>query len=398
LTAYLLAGTLQKEDLCRWGPDFYRTHNIDIHLNQRVVRVLPEETRIELSGERYLYYDRLLIATGARARPLEIEGANLGGVFTLRTLAGAEAISKRCQGARSAVVVGGGLVGMKVADGLLKSGLRLTMVVASRQVLSQMLDPKAAKIVRQRLEEAGVAIQTGVSVARIGEREGNLSWVETDAGQRIEADLMIVGKGVIPNTSLVADTAIVVHDGVVVDQYMRTSVQNIFAAGDVAEAPNLLKGGHSVNAIWPSAVWQGKVAGHNMAGGRASCPGNLRMNILEVCGLSSAVVGEACNTEDNSEMLERHDPRGWGYRRIVLERGQVKGAILISEGDVSQVGVFHYLIHQRIDVSKWKWRLLEEDLNPLGWVGGLAQRSTQSAICKIRGRIQGWDKRSLILS
>lgn len=375
LTAYLLAGTLQKEDICRWGPDFYRANNIDIHLNQRVARVLPEETCIELSsGERYLY-DRVLIATGARAKPLEVEGASLGGVFTLRTLADAEAISKRCEGARGVLVVGGGLVAMKVVDGLLKRGLRLTMVIASRQVLSQMLDPQAAKMVRQRLQEAGVTIQTGVSVARIGEREGNFSWVETDAGQRIKADLMIVGKGVIPNTSLVTDTAIAVRDGIVVDQHMRTNVENVYAAGDVAEAPNLLKGGHSVNAIWPSAVWQGKVAGHNMAGGRVSYPGNVRMNILEVCGLSCAVVGEACDTYDNSEILERNDSRELGYRRVVLERGQVKGAILISEGDISHVGVFHYLIRQRVDVSRWKRRLLEEELNPLSWVGGLARGS-----------------------
>jgi NAD(P)H-nitrite reductase large subunit len=308
-------------------------------------------------------YDRLLIATGASPRFPKADGIGKDGVFGLRKIADVEGILARLPDVKEAVVLGAGLVGLKAAAGLRQRGVQVKVLVESGQVLSQMLDAASSRFFRELFERHGIGIVTGAAPAAIL-GNGRIEAVQTTAGDVFPCRLVVAGKGVDPNLNLVSGTPIKLEYGILVDRYLATSVENIYAAGDVAQAMDLVRGEPWINSLWPCAVEQARVAARNMMGERIPYKGSLRMNSVQFFGLPVISAGLAVLTPgplggrpgEHDGSIESH-PSENVYRKVFLKDGTIVGFVLI--GDIERAGLLKLLLEKRLDVSRIQDRLLD---------------------------------------
>ncbi|HUV24220.1 MAG TPA: FAD-dependent oxidoreductase [Methanomassiliicoccales archaeon] len=362
LTSYYIKGKLTKDGLLFRPKTFYEDLKVTPFLGMKAVKIQPEENWVELEGGSKLGYDQLMLATGSSAVVYDMPGHDKKGVFTLRKFDDAEKIVKEVKSGKKAAVLGGGLVGLKSADALHARGMETYVIITSKQVMSQTMDPEGAKIIQERLEENSLHVITGNSVEEILGGD-HVEGVRLSSGAVLEVDIVVFGKGVFPNIHLAADAGLETDYGILVDDHMRTNVANIYSAGDVAEAKDLINGGRYIHAIWPNAVEQGKVAGLNMAGGDVEYEGGMGMNSVELFGLPSISMGitKLRKPDDSYEFLSKSEPEKPYYRKIAIKNGRLVGAVCI--GQVENAGIFAELIRQKIDVSEIKELLLDEDFD-----------------------------------
>lgn len=350
ITNYL-AGGVELGDMLIAGPALDRELEARFLPGQRVVSVDPAARTVGLASGDWLAYDRLLVASGARPVVPEFPGADLAGVSGLRTLDDARALAERVAQAGAGapvVILGGGLVSMKTAEALMKRGARVTVVIASRQVLSQMIDQTAAGMIQERMARAGVEVVLDDDVTQaLGRPDAGVEAVTLAGGRTLSCRALIVGKGVVPNVDFLDGAGVAVSRGVLVDRCGRTSVPGIWAAGDVAEGPDLLTGRPAVLAMWPNAVRQGRAAGLDMAGAPAGYDGGVRVNAGSFFGLPVASAGLTRTPEGGEEVVL--GPRDGFYRKVIIADGVVAGVILV--GDVSAAGVWQNLIARRAPVG-----------------------------------------------
>lgn len=354
---HYLAGAVTLDDMLIAGSSLDRELGARFLCGRRVLKVDPGSRSVHLASGEALVYDRLLVASGARPQIPEFPGAHLDGVSGMRTLGDAEVLAARVDaagpGAR-VVVLGGGLVSMKTAEALVKRGAEVTVVVASRQVLSQMIDRAAAGMIQERMARAGVEVVLGDDVAEArGGPETGVEVVALASGRSLACCALVVGKGVVPNTDFLEGSGVEIDHGVLVDGRGRTSVPGIWAAGDVAEGSDLLTGRRAVLAMWPSAVRQGRAAGLDMAGATAACDGGVRVNAGSFFGLGVASAGLTRAPEGAEEIVL--GPRGDFYRKVIIIGGAVAGVVLA--GDVSSAGVWQNLIARRVPVTAFAAKL-----------------------------------------
>jgi len=344
LTSYYLAGTVDRKGMSIRKPGHLENLKINYFPGVKAVGLNPQEHRVLLSSGATETYDKLLIATGASAIKPNWPGSDAGGVYTLRNLEDAESLVVRAATAKQAVVIGGGLVSLKGAYALWKRGLKVTAVVRSGEILSQVMDPKAAAILRRRLEEKGLEFIFGQEPSEFIKSEGRLTGVRLEDGRVIQAGVALVGKGVRPNTGFLENSGLKLNQGVLVDRSLGASVPDIFAAGDVAESPDLFTGQPTINAIWPNAARQGKIAGANMTGAALPYEGSLAMNSIEFFGLS-AISSGLSRQEQDLEVFRQEDPASGTYRKLVLDGDLLVGFILA--GDTRGAGILNALIQGR---------------------------------------------------
>ena len=355
LTTYYIAGEIGRSDLFLVNEDFYRENHVQTLLGRRAVGIDPVKQLVYLDRGAKVGYDNLLIASGASARPLENVEREAGGyVSTLRTIKDADKIKGTSERAREVVVTGAGLVSLQTIKAILGKGIRITAVVGSEHVLSQQMDPESAAIVQEKLEAEGVTILFGRGVERII-RKGDRVYVITSFNEALPADLVIVGKGVQPNTEMVKGTAIKVNQGILVDERMRTSMENVFAAGDVAEGKNAITGRMEIMATWINACAQGETAGLNMAGCPAERHGQFRENVTTILGIAVASMGLSRPEEGEFKEIRHVDLRRGVCRKLFLDGARLVGALLV--GSVEDAGVIRHCIANEIDISPWKDRI-----------------------------------------
>ena len=362
LISYYLAGEV-KEDKVLYKPEtFYKENNIELLLNKKVLRVDPKKNRLICEDKSNLSYDSLLIATGASPKfPQNVAGIKKRGVFGFRTIKDAKDIEGLLPVTKTASVLGGGLIGLKAAYALKKRNIEVKVIIKSKQALSQMLDYEAALLVQERLEENGIELVLGQDATEII-GNGDIKAVKLDSGKVLGSSIVIVGKGVSANMDIIKETDIKVNEGIIADDLLRTSISNIYTAGDVCESFDLTLGKYSVNALWPIAVEQGKIAGANMAGENIHYEGSVGINSIEFFGLAVISLGiyKVRDEEKNLfEELKYLDTKARLYKKLVLKDNILVGVILV--GDIKNSGVFLRLIRERINVSTFKERLLKED-------------------------------------
>jgi NAD(P)H-nitrite reductase large subunit len=260
-----------------------------------------------------------------------------------------------------ACVLGGGLVGLKAAYALKKRNIEVKVIIKSKQVLSQMLDAEAASIMAKRLEGNGIELIFGQDVTEII-GNGDIKAVKLDSGKALGCSMVVVGKGVSPNIDLVRDTEIKFNEGVIANNLLETNIPGIYTAGDVCESFDLTLGAHSVNALWPVAVEQGKITGANMSGEHINYDGSLGMNSIEFFGLPVISLGIHKTKEDaGCEELKILDAKTNLYKKLILKDNILVGVVLV--GNIKNSGVFLKLIRERIDVSSLKNRLLQDSFS-----------------------------------
>jgi NAD(P)H-nitrite reductase large subunit len=360
LISYFLADDLDESRLYYRPPDFYESYDVRCLLGRKAVSLDAQEKKVILEDGAEIAFDKLLIATGGSPFVPPVAGRGLAGVFTFTRWQDAEDIKRFIQAGNveRAVVVGGGLIGLKVSEALVALGVGVTMVELTERVLGLIFDELVSAIARERLTAAGVEVRTGTTVAEISGEYGRVSRVTLKDGSQLPCQMVIFAIGVRPNVAPVKDTAIEVRQGIVVDEQMRTSLPDIYAAGDVVETWDPLLGESRPIAIWPNAYRQGSVAGSNMAGGDRRYEGSFPMNSVEVFGLPTISVGLVDPPGDGYEIMHNFDPEELCYKKLVLKRHRLVGAIFV--GQIERAGIFTSLIRDQVDVRPFAEHLMDD--------------------------------------
>lgn len=358
LLTYLIAGTIDEPKLYFKDKNFYKENNIKTYLGKRAVSIDAKKKSLSLEDGTKIPYDKLMLATGASPQGIDVPGMDKKGAFTVREIDDAHAILEMLENVKEVCVLGGGLVGLRIAYALRQRKKEITVVVKSPQVLSQMVDADAARIIASVLEKNGIKIMTGVEAKEIIGGE-TVEGIVLDNGERLNCQIVIIGKGVKTNTELATSCGLKVEDGIVVDEYLRTSDENIFAAGDCAETFDVARGEKRINALWPCAVEQGEAAALNMLGKKQIYDGSLSMNSVEFFGLACISMGitKIKKEEKDYEIISK-EVEGRYYKKFILKENRIVGMILV--GDIKPAGIVCALIKNKIDISSIKHLLLED--------------------------------------
>ncbi|HBW38357.1 NAD(P)/FAD-dependent oxidoreductase [Desulfosporosinus sp. BICA1-9] len=348
LTTYFLAGDIPASRLYLREEGFAERLKLKVIYGVEVNWIDPVRRLVRSTDGQEWGYSKLLLAMGASANKLLIKGGNLPEVFTLRTMKDALDINQVLErGAQKAVVIGGGLVSLKSAYALKKRGLQVTVLVSSGQILSQMLDEKAASIIQGHLAANGLRFLLQTEAEAITGEE-QLQGVLIAPHTELVADLVIVGKGVRPNLGELRTIGFNIGMGLQVDSSLATNLPNIYAAGDIAETWDLVRQKFTVNATWPNATAQGRIAGANMCGGQEIYPGSLGLNSVDFFGLSamSAGITKLPEKKGQGDWDQEKSLKMVGdmpiYRNLLWQGDILKGFVLV--GDTSQCGVLTSLV------------------------------------------------------
>jgi 3-phenylpropionate/trans-cinnamate dioxygenase ferredoxin reductase subunit len=260
-----LRGQVGRETVYVHDEGFYASHEIELHLGRTAVALDTSTTELALDDGNRLRYDRLLLATGAEPRRLTVPGAGLDGVHYLRSVEDSDALRSRLDAAGSVVVVGAGWIGSEVAASARERGLDVTVIEPASVPLERVLGTELGTIYRDIHTDRGVRMLLGTGVEAL-EGGTSVEYVRTDDGRRVACDLVVVGIGVQPRTGLAARAGLAIENGVLVDEQLRTSAPDVYAAGDVANAFHPFYGERVRVEHWANALHQGPVAARNMLG------------------------------------------------------------------------------------------------------------------------------------
>lgn len=345
ITPYFIMGGVKREaDLFLRTKDYYKEMGAKTLLGNEVLGIDTELREVLLDNGKKEPFDILLIATGSTPVRPKIRGAKAEDIGVLRSLEDARRLKELKPEVQNVLFLGGGLVSLQVLQALYKRGGRYTLVIKSDRILSQTLDPEGSAIIERHLEKMNIQIVKGRDVVQF-KRKSKKTICVLDNGEEIEVDFFFAGKGVEPNIGFLRGSGIKWKRGVWVNRQMETNLEDIYAAGDVTEAPDFFFGERVNYGLWPSAVEQGEIAGKNMAGLKEVYPGNLKINVTRVFAMPIVSIGDVAS-DRVAEALIRKDEKRDIYRKICLdEKGVVIGAVLINQ--VDDLGVIHGLVRER---------------------------------------------------
>ncbi len=391
--AYLLLGEITQKQIVSRQPEWYNHHQFNL-VHSRAVRLDVANQQIELENGRFQPYDRLLIATGARATPAPYSGGDLQGVVYLDTLDGTKALLRQAKRGRRAVVIGGGITALELTEGLVHNGVETHYFVRRDRLWSRVFNDSEAKLLEEQMREHGVIIHYNTEATEIlGDKRGRVRAVQLKDGGEFECHLVGVAIGVRPQLDLVRDTPLELDRAILVNEFMESNVPNVYAAGDCAQVYDRWTQQHMLDILWPSAVAEGRAAALNMAGQQHAYVKGSPFNACLLFGLHITTTGQInprrdapeANGEganDGPEVIQ-HLSRGssevwfthphlyssaWSEEgpntlRLVLSGNYLVGALII--GDQNLADPLRYIIENQINIA---------DLNPYLRTGGAALR------------------------
>lgn len=368
LISYLLAGKISPERLVLRPQNFYKKSNVVLKLGTCVESIDTKRKTVTTNKGETIEFENLLIATGGVPFTPPIPGVNGPEVYNFTNLEHTRTLISKAQEIQRAVVVGGGLIGLKAGESLFDRGVDVTILELSPRILSLAFDEKAASLAGSRLEEVGLTVRCGVSAKEIQhDKEGNLKGVHLTDGGFLQCDMVVIAIGVVPNYNLAKDADIAVDRGIRVDDHMRTSAESVFAAGDVAQAKDLLFGDDRVIPIWTNAYNQGFCAGKNMADADITFTGSLAMNSISFYGLPTISVGTVNPPEDEAyEMVTVLDEKKKSYRKLVFYADRLVGYVLV--GDIDMAGMYTAFVKFQMPVPEdAKKQILAGEPDVLMW-------------------------------
>lgn len=326
LSKAYLAGEVELDHLYVMHAPKLEENNIECQCGTAVATIDRDNKRVTLTDGNQLEYDKLVLATGGRARPLPIDGADGDNVFLLRTIADVDKIKQHCEAGRRAAIVGGGFIGLEAAASITKKDLAVTVLEGFDRVLARVTSPEVSAFFEGLHREAGVDLRTGVNVTAI-EHGADESQVVLDDGERISADFVVIGIGLIPNTELAADAGLEVDNGIVVDEYTRTSDPDIYAAGDCTNHPNALAGENIRLESVQNAMDQGRATAHNLMGNETTYQAvpwfwSDQYDVkLQMTGISTGY----------DDFVMRGDPESHSFSVFYLKNGRLISADAINK-------------------------------------------------------------------
>ncbi|SHI55237.1 Pyridine nucleotide-disulphide oxidoreductase [Malonomonas rubra DSM 5091] len=338
LTPYYVGGHIGRDGINIVDHAFYQKLGVTTLFGQVAVALNPDGPFIELSDGEKVGFGKLLLAIGAEARTLSVNSEK---TTVLRHAADAEKIISLLQGAKAVTAIGAGLVSLPLLSHA-DDGMEKHLIVGSNRIFSRVVDAEAAAILETALTAKGLQLFKENDVTDIA--EGERLTLSLKSGDQLQSDLLIVGKGVQPNTDLAKNAGLQVNDGVCIDRFCRSSHPDIYAAGDVAEGADFISGEATIQGNWMTAVEQGENAALNMLGLETAYEGSLKNNITEIFGIDVAAVGycqdDAPATACNYNAATRR------FRKVFLdEQKRVIGATMI--GETNDSGLYYQLVKTR---------------------------------------------------
>lgn len=302
--------------------NWYDEHGVKVHYQMEVQKIDPSSQTILLPNDVELKYDKLILCAGSRNFIPPLPGVKLGGVMDLRTLSDADLIKYKAKSARKAVIIGGGLLGLEIGWQLRKLNIGVTVVEMMDRLLPRQLDVEASVIFEEKVAATGIEVIKGVQTQELVGQE----WVEgvkLSNGEIIEADFVIVSIGIRADVTLAKEAGLNINRGIVVDDFMQTSVKNIYAAGDCAEH-------NSINyAIWPEAIEQGKIAGLNAIGIRSVYEPVVPFNIYHGMNMRLFSIGDVGGDPAKTYTIE-HFKAEDHFEKFFYVDDVIVGGILIG--------------------------------------------------------------------
>ncbi len=353
LLPYYVAEELSKPLLNFRTSDFFEENRVTAHMGVKVTSLNAAAKTVRTTDGKTYTFDKLLLATGGKAIVPPIPGVDKEGISTLKTMADAERIYSM-KGSR-AVVIGAGSIGVEACISLKRRGIKATLLEQLGQVMPTVFDAEAAAIVQQRIQDLGIEVFTGEKAVKFtGDK--HVTGVVTDS-RELPCDMVVLSVGVRPQIELAVQAGLTIGDmkGIRVDETMMTSVQDIYAAGDVAETHDIARNAYFLNAIWPCAFEQGHFAGLNMAGRKTVYPGSYRRNSIgNFIGIPAISMGvthaESCAmVSDEDEFREIRVRTKDSYKKLVLKNGKIIGAILV--GQTQKSGLMSILLRKQVYVA-----------------------------------------------
>lgn len=348
LISYYLKNKVTKQQMLLRTPDWCKEQNVTLLYETTAEKIDPKSKKVKLSDGKSLSYDKLLLANGSIPFVPPVEGLNgQDNVFTFMDLKSSEEIRTFAKPEMKAVVIGGGLIGMKAAEGLSKICASVTVLELAPRILPTILDDDGSRLVEQTLEQHSIICRVGDTAATVN-GEKTVQSLTLKSGETIPCDLLVMAVGVRPNTALAKSAGCQIDRGVLIGECAETSVENIYAAGDVAQGCDVLDGKKKILALWPMAVMQGKTAGCAIAGADACYKGAFAVNAIDFFGLRISTCGITDTEEDGFTVLKKRDDKT--YRKFFCKDGLLKGYILI--GDISRAGIYTTLVREGIAIEK----------------------------------------------
>ena len=343
LISYLLEGKTDRERMLYRGRDFYAKNGVTALLGRRAERL--EDHAVVLDGGERLPFDRLLVATGSS--PIVPPVPGLTEYYTFMTLDEALRLEAALTRESRMLIVGAGLIGLKCLEGIAARVGEVAVVDRAPQILPSVLDADAAARMQAHIENAsGAKFLLGDSLARV---EGHTAHLES--GREVKFDILVLAVGVRPNTALVREAGGEVRRGIVASDGGRTSLADVYAAGDCRESRDVTTGQERVLALLPNAYMQGHSAGVNMAGGSEVFDKAIAMNALGLFGLHAITAGSYIGTP--REHVDANQ-----YKKLFVQDGRLKGYILL--GDVERAGIYTALIREQTPLSQVDFDLIFE--------------------------------------
>lgn len=358
LISYYLGDKVKTEGMYYRDQDFYIKNNVKAILGKKAVEIKQEQKKVVLENGEQVAYDKLLIATGSVPFVPPMEGLeNKENIFTFLKWDDSIALKDKVNKDSKVVIIGAGLIGLKAAEGLNKLCDDVTVVELADRVLSTILDNQAAGIVQRHIEHKGTKFILNNTVSKIC-GEGKVEKVVLKDGTELPCDILVVAIGVRPNVALAQTAGVQVHRGIMVDSRMETSVEDIYAAGDVTESMDITVNTNRILALWPNAYYQGEIAGCNMSGGTMQFNGAFPMNAIGFFGLPMITAGIVNPVGDQySIYMEYNEDEEW-LKKFVVKGDVLVGFILLNK--VDRAGIYTSLIRDKVPLKMIKHDLLED--------------------------------------
>jgi NAD(P)H-nitrite reductase large subunit len=369
--AYFLTAEAQESQLYPYQPQDFQ--KLKAHFwHGTVVQILADEHQVELSDGKRLAYDRLLLAVGSSAIRLNVPGAKLEGVVKLDDLEDARRIVSLAKRARTAVVVGGGITALELAEGLAARKVKVHLLIRTAHYWSNVLDEVESEIIEKRLLDEHIILHPESELVEILGQRGKVAGVRLADGQQVACDLVAYAIGIQPRLELAKAAGVACERGILADNCLRTNLPDIFAAGDVAQVYDPASGRSVIDSLWGPAREQGTVAGLNMAGQEATYTKSVPFNVTRLAGLTTTIIGALGSGHAGDPVtIARGDSETWrdlpdaivaqngfevNHLRLMVASKTIVGAMVM--GDQKLSSALQVIIRDQIDISPIRERLI----------------------------------------
>lgn len=342
----VLSGEVTLDEIIIYKPEWYETNTIHVRYETTINDIDISNKTVITSDNNEFAYDKLLIASGGYSVIPRIEGIKKRGIYTFRNVLDVISLAQTLENKKVVTIIGGGLLALEVGYNLTKLGIKVNIIEIVNRLLPRQLDKEGAGILQKKLEDKGFVFYLGDQVEKVC-GEDNVEKVSLKRGKEIETEILIICIGVKSKIDLAKKIGLEVDRAVFVNEYMQTSLKDIWAAGDVAEYNRMVWG------LWTIAMQQGSIAGANMAGDSQVYHPQLNTTTLKVTGIdliSSGIIDD----ENYEDIILR---RGKTYRKLVLDGGKIIGCILL--GDITNDKKILKCMSDNINVSEFKDQILD---------------------------------------